>query len=120
VYDELIRADIVEVMKARLGSADAILAADVFIYIGELSHVFRAAAGALKPGGLFAFTIEVIEDDAGDYVLRPTRRYAQSARYIRCVLADAGLREVNVTPAVLRAGEQASVDGLVFLARKPE
>jgi predicted TPR repeat methyltransferase len=118
VYDGLIRDDVVEAMKARPASADVILAADVFIYIGELSAVFHNAAAALKPGGLFAFTIEVIDDTAGDFVLRPTRRYAHSARYIRRVISETGMRELSASRAVLRAGEEASVDGVVFVAQR--
>jgi predicted TPR repeat methyltransferase len=119
VYDELVRADVVEAMDARPASADVILAADVFIYIGDLSATFRAAGAALRPGGLFAFTIEVVDDAAGDFLLRPTRRYAQSARYVRRLMSEAGLREVSATRAVLRAGEEASVEGMVFVVQRP-
>jgi predicted TPR repeat methyltransferase len=119
VYDELVRADVVEALQSRAATADVILAADVFIYIGDLAAVFRAAADALRPGGLLAFTIEVIDDAAGDFVLRPTRRYAQSAAYIRRLATAVGLEEVSATPAVLRAGEQAGVDGLVFVLARP-
>jgi len=105
VYDELVRADVVDVMRQRPGSADVVLAADVFIYIGDLMPVFRAARDSLRPGGLLAFTIEVIDDAAGDSVLRPTRRYAQSAGYIRRLSSEVGLEPVSVAPAVLRAGE---------------
>jgi predicted TPR repeat methyltransferase len=120
VYDELAQADVVKALTARPAAADIILAADVFIYIGDLEAVFRAAAGALRPGGLLAFTIEVIADAAGGFVLRPTRRYAQSAAYIRRLAIAVGLEEVSATPAVLRAGEEAGVDGLVFVLARPE
>jgi predicted TPR repeat methyltransferase len=119
VYDELARADIVEAMNARARSADLVLAGDVFIYVGDLAAVFDAVRTALLPGGLFAFTIESIDDTAGDFVLRPTRRYAHSAAYLRRLASAAGLVERYMKPATLRAGEAGDVAGLVLIFGKP-
>jgi predicted TPR repeat methyltransferase len=120
VYDELVRADVVVALRQRPGSADLVLAADVFIYIGELTAVFDAVRDALRPGGFFAFTVESIADGDGDFLLRPTRRYAHSAAYVRRLARTAGVVEQSVKPATLRAGETGDVAGLVFLFRKPE
>ena len=38
--------------------ADAVVAADMMVYLSELGPLFRAAAGALRAGGIFAFTTE--------------------------------------------------------------
>ena len=63
----------------------------MFIYIGDLRDVFSAVATALRPGALlFVFTIETIDPD--DYVLRPSRRYAQSVSYVRRLGASSGWR----------------------------
>ncbi len=118
VYDEVVRADIVEALRQRPAASDLILAADVFIYIGDLAAVFAAVQTSLRPGGLFAFTIELIADESDEFVLRPTRRYAHSSAYVRRLTADAGFEELRATPAVLRAGEQADVAGLVFVLRR--
>jgi predicted TPR repeat methyltransferase len=119
VYDELVRADIVDALRQRPGSADLVLAADVFIYVGELTAVFDAVRDALRPGGLFAFTVESIDDAGGDFVLRPTRRYAHSSAYLRRLALAAGLVERYVKPAILRAGEAGDVTGNVFAFAKP-
>jgi predicted TPR repeat methyltransferase len=120
VYDELVRADVVDALRHRPTSADLVLAADVFIYVGDLAPVFDAVRTALLPGGLFAFTIESMDDDAGDFVLRATRRYAHSGGYVRRLAAEADLRECFMKPAVLRAGEAGDVAGAVFVLRKAE
>jgi predicted TPR repeat methyltransferase len=120
VYDELVRADIVDALRQRPRSADLILAADVFIYAGELTTVFGAVRDALKPGGLFAFTVESIDDGTGDFVLRPTRRYAHSPAYLRRLAMEVGLTEQYVKPATLRAGETGDVAGLVFVFARSE
>jgi len=98
---------------------DVVLAADVFIYVGDLEPVFDAVRIALLPGGLFALTVESIDDDAGDFVLRPTRRYVHSAAYLRRLASRTGLAERYVKPAVLRAGEAGDVAGLVFVFAAP-
>jgi predicted TPR repeat methyltransferase len=119
VYDELVRADIVDALRQRAGSADLVLAADVFIYVGQLTSVFDAVRDALRPGGLFAFTVESIDDAGGDFVLRPTRRYAHTAAYLRRLARAAQLVERYVKSATLRAGETADVAGNVFVFAKP-
>jgi len=92
------------------------LAGDVFIYIGDLGEVFDAARVALRPGGLFVFTIETIE--SGDYVLRVSRRYAQSLDYVRRMAREHGFEELRAMPVVIRSGEGPSVDGAVLLLRR--
>ena len=47
-------------------SADLVIAADVFVYLGELSAVFAQSARVLKPEGLLAFTVQ---SHAGDGVI---------------------------------------------------
>ena len=59
VYDELEAADITESLAkyhnksdaARFRKLDLIIAADVFVYAGDLAAVVQAAAGALRRGG---------------------------------------------------------------------
>jgi predicted TPR repeat methyltransferase len=119
VYDTLIECDLAAALSASGASYDLILAADVFIYVGDLRDVFAGVRNALRPGGLFAFTIEVW-DGPEDYRLLPTRRYAQSPAYIVNVAREAGLHEVRRRESTLRLGEGLEpVRGMVFLLRKP-
>ena len=39
-------------------AVDVVVAADMMVYLSELGPLFRAAAGALRTGGIFAFTTE--------------------------------------------------------------
>ena len=63
VYDRLMHTDGVSALA--LASADAsldlVVAADVLVYIGDIDALVAAAAGALRRGGLFAFTTEALE-----------------------------------------------------------
>ena len=92
VYAQLVKGELVEqARRAAAGSLDAVLAADVFVYLGDLEAVFEAAARALAPGGVFAFSVELLE--RGDFVLQPNGRYAHSAAYLRALAARRGLAE---------------------------
>ena len=116
VYDELIQDQIAAVLRSRPQSFDLALAGDVFIYIGDLRDVFAATATALRPGGLFAFTIETI--DAGDYVLRASRRYAQSLAYVRRLAIEFDFEELSASPVTIRSGEGPAVQGAVMILRR--
>ncbi|KAG2495550.1 hypothetical protein HYH03_006493 [Edaphochlamys debaryana] len=49
---------------------DLLVAADVFVYIGDLAPVLRAAAKAAAPGALIAFSTEALEKAASGKVNR--------------------------------------------------
>jgi predicted TPR repeat methyltransferase len=119
VYDALLECDLVAALGASGAGYDLILAADVFIYVGDLRDVFTSVRGALRPGGLFAFTIEVW-DGPEDFRLLPTRRYAQSPTYVVNLAREAGLYEAGRRESTLRLGEgHEPVLGTVFLFRQP-
>jgi predicted TPR repeat methyltransferase len=82
VYDEVILGEMLAPLRDRAGAFDLIVATDVLIYVGDLAPVFDAAAQALRPGGMLAFSVEA---GAGDrYYLQPkTRRYAHAQPYVQ-------------------------------------
>jgi len=120
VYDRLITGDISSVLRNSKSAYDVVLAADVFIYVGELERVFEAVERALKPGGLFAFSVESGNDGDG-YSLLATGRYAHSVSYIKTVAAATGLREVNMDAKVLRIDRGTPINGHIFvlISKKP-
>jgi len=119
MYDQLVTGDITKELRKYKDAYDLVLAADVFIYVGGLDQVFKAIGAALKPGGLFAFSIEA-EDEGDDFVLKPTGRYTHSIGYIRRLAEVAGLREVSLDESVLRMDKAQPIDGYIVVLRKPE
>jgi predicted TPR repeat methyltransferase len=120
VYDKLLECELRTALCDSSCHYDLILAADVFIYIGDLRDLFIAVRRALHPGGLFAFTIEVW-NGSDDYRLLPTRRYAQSISYIVNLAREVALEEVGSREAGLRLGDNLeAVPGMVFLLRRPD
>jgi predicted TPR repeat methyltransferase len=75
--------------------------------------------GDLRPGGRFAFTVELLEEGP-DYRLLPAGRFAHSRAYIQGLATRAQLQELGVTPAMIRTEEGRGVAGLVVvLSRQP-
>lgn len=118
LFDRLVRQDITKELRASDDVYDLILAANVFIYTGELGQVFEAVSTTLKPGGLFAFSIEA-KEGAGDFVQRPTGRYAHSISYIIRLAEAAGLCEVYLEEGVLRMDKGQTVGGYLVVLGKP-
>jgi predicted TPR repeat methyltransferase len=86
LYDELYASDIVPHLDNVNRQYSLILAADVFVYIGDLAPVFSAIRNRLVPGGHFAFTVET--SATTDYCLQANRRYAHSKIYLELLGAD--------------------------------
>ncbi|MEI8195935.1 MAG: tetratricopeptide repeat protein [Phycisphaerae bacterium] len=115
IYDRLMVADLLEITSVVSESFDLVLAGDVFCYIGDLTPVFQRVAKVLRPGSLFAFTVEV--SDEGDYVLRQTRRYAHAPSYIRQLAQSQGYELLSLDRTALRQENQHEVEGLVAVLR---
>ena len=122
VYDALSAGELTAFMAARTGSYDLILSADTLVYFGDLSAVAEAAAGALRQGGILAFTLErLAAEDAGPgYRLEEHGRYSHAAGYVRRILAGAGFTLIAIEPATPRNEGGAPVAGLVVVARKSD
>ena len=113
VYDKLAKADL-QTIKLAEANADLIAAADVFMYLGSLDGIVGKIASALRPAGLFAFSVE---HHAGpeDFVLRPSRRYAHSEQYLRRLLADVGLSIISLDREEIRLDRGEPIEGLIIV-----
>ncbi len=117
LYSQLHVADAVQGLAGEPeASADLILAADVLVYIQDLTPLIVELARVLRPGGMIAFTAEAHNGDG--VILGAGMRYAQSAGYIRKAIAQAGLVLCDLTSASARNESGVPVPGLVAVARK--
>jgi len=116
VYDHLGKADLQQFAYA--GTApDLVTAADVFMYVGALETIVATVAGLLGVDGLFAFSVEKL-DEAGGFALQPSRRYAHSEPYVRAVLAGNGFSVLSLEERVIRQDRREPVAGLIVVARR--
>ncbi|MDX3926486.1 MAG: methyltransferase domain-containing protein [Shinella sp.] len=125
VYDRLMQADL-SLPAAQSGlfgpdladmRADLASAADVLMYLGDLSEVFDIAARLVAPGGLFAFSVE----DAGSrpgFALQPSLRYAHSSAFIHERCTASGFAPVAEERTVIRTDGGKPVHGILFLTRR--
>jgi predicted TPR repeat methyltransferase len=112
VYDALACAELVEHLQATPERHDLVLAADVFIYVGDLDPVFAALARVVVPGGVFCFSAEAAAPGATGVELRPSLRYAHAEPYLRRLAAEHGFEVASVLAAPIRSDQRETVDGL--------
>jgi predicted TPR repeat methyltransferase len=92
-------------------SADLVIAADVFVYMGNLEEVFGETARVLTPDGLFAFSVQAGE--GADWRLGDDMRYFHSQAYVRRLAAQTGLAVLTIETASTRQDAGRDVPGLV-------
>lgn len=124
LYQRLLHADLLTMMKGEPASSyDLILAADVFVYIGRLDDVVAEGRRLLRPGGVFAFSIEALEATpdatgvAGDYELQTSGRYRQSAAYIERLAHHNGFTLLDMTPTTIRMDSHKPISGYLVTWR---
>lgn len=119
LYDKLAVAGLTDFLTSRPDrSADLVVAADVFAYLGELAPAFAQAARVLKAGGLIAFTVQ--SHDGEGVVVGADRRFAHAETWLRQRLAEAGLRPVTWVPASIRQDRGMPVPGLLIIAERTD
>lgn len=118
LYAELVLGNIIEVLSARSDHFNLIIAADVFIYVSELSPIFAQARRLLKPGGMFAFSLEISRGE--DVELQSNGHYRHDAGYIARLAAQYGFALTQAADGPLRkeAGEDV-IGRYVYLAKSP-
>jgi predicted TPR repeat methyltransferase len=118
IYGRLEQDDVLSFLsKQPAASADLILAADVFVYLGDLCPIFREAARVLQPGGLFAFTAQRQEDEA-PFILNHDMRYAHSHAGIAAWAGEAELRPAYADNAWARLDRGAPAPGMVVVLER--
>jgi predicted TPR repeat methyltransferase len=80
VYDQLSHCDIIEYLSNEELNFDYFISTDVFIYLGELSDVFRLIKWQNKRAGKLVFSTEHTELEG--FQLEKTGRYSHSKNYI--------------------------------------
>ncbi len=116
IYEALHVSGIVEFLAGQNAACDLILAADVFVYVGDLSETFHRVSRALRPAGLFAFSVEANSGDT--WTLGPTRRYSHGVPYLKQLASIHNFAERIVRPVVLRVDNGEDVQGLVVVLEK--
>ncbi|CAN5745624.1 tetratricopeptide repeat protein [soil metagenome] len=118
LYDELTQADAAAYLQATDERFDLILAADVFIYIGDLAPLFASARRVMPPGGVFCFSAEQASRESLDFELLPSLRYAHAERYLRELAAVHGFEVTALTRQPIREDQREAIAGLFVYLRR--
>lgn len=117
IYDQLVQGDLLELLQRTPECYDLILAADVFIYLGDLAQVFPACCRVLTCGGLLAFTVE--QGSTSGYELGSSSgRFVHSESYVRRQAERVGLDPVYYQEFTLRREGEMNVPGAVWCLRQ--
>ena len=120
VYDLLVKGELTDFLRRHHEAFDLIASADTLVYFGDLRPVVSAIAGALRPRGQAAFTLEHATGAPPrvDYRLEYHGRYSHAQPYVEALLAAAGLT-THVRRGDLRMEGGVPVAGLIVRALKP-
>ncbi len=119
IYDGVEQGELLAFLRQEGRVADIVTAADVFIYCPSLAPIFEAVSAILRPGGMFAFSVERHEGEEAQ-VLQASLRYAHNGEAIRRGLAAAGFELLKASAGTIRMDRGQPVPGLLIVARKPD
>ncbi|WP_343897733.1 methyltransferase domain-containing protein [Craurococcus roseus] len=118
VYAALHQADLLEWLPGHPAAFDLVAAADVLNYLGDLRPALAGIAGALRPGGFAAFSLEAGEGNGGaPFALGATMRYRHDRAHAAALAAEA-FEVVSQSEATLRQERGAPVAGVLMVLRR--
>ena len=112
VYDHLIEGDVVDILSSSKEKYDLFIALDVFIYIGELTKMFKTVRQCCNKNALFIFSIEAQEEDG--YSLLKSARYSHSESYI-LKTASVAFKVIYSQEVNLRKEKEGWIKGKIFI-----
>jgi predicted TPR repeat methyltransferase len=115
IFDTLEEAELIAYFNQAPAPFDLVLAADVFIYLGDLNPVFQAITAACPDTVHICFSIESGEGE--DWRLHASGRYSHSHAYILAVAKGNKLEVCRFEQVTLRQEKGGEVKGLVYFLR---
>jgi len=130
LYDETRVGDVTDVFR-EMKPVSLIIAADSYIYFGDLVPLFQSMEEGLSDGGFVAFTLEnVSEEDAKSlaettpdwrWQLTPSGRFAHRKEYVESVAKHHSLDIFHYEPLVdFRYENGVGVQGHIFVLQKQQ
>jgi predicted TPR repeat methyltransferase len=117
LYQALCRQDIVAYLQQPGESFDAMIAADVLVYLGDLSDFFEQAALRLNDQAWLLCSIEIATTEVA-FELTPNGRFQHALSYIRDSARTSGLQFVRHEKVTLRLQEGQAVEGYIIALQK--
>ncbi len=113
IYDHLVRDDFRHYLAAVSEGFELVVAADVFIYTGDLDPVLALIRKRLSPNGCLVFSVE--KDRVREFRLQRSGRFAHSRDYIVRLADKHGFIIETARPVPVRMENNQWVGGLLFV-----
>ena len=113
IYNNLIKQDITDYLLNESLNFDYYISTDVFVYIGDLSDVFRLIKSRNKTGGKLAFSTEDYDGDG--FFLEKSGRYSHSKKYIEDLCEEFGYQLRYFESLPLRKDKNQYISGGLYL-----
>ncbi len=117
LYDQLIKAELVEALEQAERQFDLALSCDVLVYVGALEALFAALAKKMLPGGVVGLTTELLEEGSG-FEIQASGRFAHSEQYMASTAQAAGFDVIEATQGRLRQSGGGWIAGGFYLFRQ--
>jgi len=116
VYDRLYQSDLLTFLRQNKKNFDLLVAADVFVYLGDLEPVIEAAKHALHADGWITFSVE--HQPEGRYRLEREGRYKHSTDYIQSLADSADFTVRHRKRDTIRLEDDQPVEASFWLLQK--
>jgi predicted TPR repeat methyltransferase len=113
IYNKLIKEDILAYLSNASLNFDYFVSTDVFIYIGDLSDIFRLIKSRNKTGGKLVFSTEDYDGDG--FFLEQSGRYSHSKKYIVGLCKKFGFELRHFETQALRKDKNQYISGGLYI-----
>ena len=113
IYDKLEHKDIIDYLSTENLDFNYFISSDVFIYVGELSEIFKLIKSRNKLKGKFVFSTEHTDRDG--FFLEQTARYTHSKKYIASLCVKFGYKLSHFETINLRKDKDKFIIGGLYL-----
>ena len=116
IYQALHEQDILTFLKNTKSKYDLFIAADVFVYIGDLNEIFASIDKASLRPATFLFSTEIT---ATGFTLKQTGRYGHSEQYIMEMAEKHNFIIKEMQPTNIRKEKGEWITGTLYLLQIP-
>ncbi|MBN9543197.1 MAG: methyltransferase domain-containing protein, partial [Alphaproteobacteria bacterium] len=113
IYSKLRLSSIEDFFKTNKKQFNCVIAADVFVYIGDLEDIFKSTHNVLKDSGSFIFSIERLDNESNFKLIKESARYSHSEQYIRLLANNFGFKIDSIIHTNLRKEKGEIIPGLL-------
>lgn len=118
IYKELYVSEINEYINNCMSQYDAVIASDVFVYIGKLDDIISNIKKIMKDNSIFTFTIETLDENNDDYILETTGRYKHNPSYIDRLINNCNFKTLLSEERTIRQQHGKHVTGHIYTIQK--